>query len=213
VWRTIVGISPSIRHTNPQEEIMPAVYLPYRHDPPRGVSLLVRSGLEPASVMNAVRREVQALDQDQPVFTVQTLTQMLAQAMWPFRVFGSVFALFAVIALVMSSVGLYAVMAYSVTQRTMEIGVRMALGAEARQVSWLILRRGLWQLGLGLTLGLAGAFGLSRVLRTILVQTSPTDPVTFVTITMILTAVAMLACVLPARRATRVDPLIALRAE
>ena len=101
---------------------------------------------------------------------------MLAQQTWPYRVFGSLFAIFAVIALVMSAVGLYAVMAYSVTQRTTEIGVRMALGAAGRQVSWLILKRGLWQMGLGLTLGLAGAFGLSRVLRTLLVQVTPTDP-------------------------------------
>ena len=113
----------------------------------------------------------------------------------------------------MSAVGLYAVMAYSVTQRTTEIGVRMALGAESRQVSWLILKRGLWQMGLGLTLGLGGAFGLSRVLRTLLVQVTPTDPVTFAAITTTLTTVAIAACVIPARRATRVDPLIALRAE
>ena len=163
--------------------------------------------------MNAVRSEVQAIDPDQPVFTVQTMDQLLAQAMWPYRVFGSLFALFAIIALVMSSVGLYAVMAYSVTERTMEIGVRMALGARSDQVSWLILKRGLWQLALGLTLGLAGAFGLSRVLRGILVQTTPTDPATFVAITALLMCVAVAACVLPARRATRVDPLIALRTE
>ena len=214
VWRTIVGVSPSIRHSSPQDAEPPAVvYLPHRQDPPGGLALLVRSRLEPGSVMTAVSREVQALDQDQPVFTVQTMDQMLAQAMWPYRVFGSLFAIFAGIALVMSAVGLYSVMAYSVTQRTTEIGVRMALGAEGRQVSWLILKRGLWQLALGLTLGLAGAFGLSRVLRTILVQITPTDPATFAAITTILTAVAIAACILPARRATRVDPLIALRAE
>jgi predicted permease len=213
-WRTIIGISPSIRHANPQEALPPpAVYVPYRQDPPGGVTLLVRSRLDAGAVMNAVRREVQMVDQDQPVFTVQTMDQMLSQAMWPYRVFGSLFALFAVIALVMSAVGLYAVMAYSVTQRTPEIGVRMAMGAEGRQVSWLILKRGLLQLSLGLGLGLAGAFGLSRVLRTILVQITPTDPVTFAVITGILTAVAVAACLVPARRATRVDPLIALRSE
>ena len=214
MWRTIVGISPSIRHNNPQEaDPPPVIYVPYRQDPTGWVTLLVRSRLDAGAVMNAVRREVQAVDQDQPVFTVQTMDQMLTQAMWPYRVFGSLFAIFAVIALVMSAVGLYAVMAYSVTQRTAEIGVRMALGAEGHQVSWLILKRGLIQLTLGLTIGLAGAFGLSRVLRTLLVQVTPTDPVTFASITIILTTVAIAACVLPARRATRVDPLIALRAE
>ena len=214
VWRTIVGVSPTIRHASPQEADPPAVvYVPYRQEAPTGVILLVRSRLEPGSIMNGVRREVQAIDRDQPVFTVQTMDQVIAQQMWPYRVFGSLFAIFALIALVMSAVGLYAVMAYSVTQRTTEIGVRMALGAEGRQVSWLILKRGLLQLGLGLTIGLIGAFFLSKVMRTLLVQITPSDPVTFAAITAILAIVAIAACVLPARRATRVDPLIALRAE
>jgi predicted permease len=212
VWRTIVGISPSIRHSSPQDaEPTGVVYMPFRQDPPAFASLLVRSRLPPGSVMDAARREVQAIDQDQPVFTIQTLDQMLAQARWPFRVFGTLFVIFAVIALVLSSVGLYAVMAYSVTQRTQEIGVRMALGAEGRQVSWLILKRGLLQLAIGLTLGLAAAFGLSRVLQAILVQVAPTDPVTFASITILLTIVSITACLVPARRATRVDPLVALR--
>jgi predicted permease len=214
VWRTIVGVSATIRHSNPQDAEPPAVmYVPHRQSPPSGGSLLIRSRLDAGAIMSAVRTEVGAVDPDQPVSTVRTMAQMLERQMWPYRVFGTLFATFAVIALVMSAVGLYAVMAYSVTQRTTEIGVRMALGAESRQVSWLILKRGLWQMGLGLSLGLAGAFGLSRVLRTLLVQVTPTDPVTFGTITTILTVVAIAACLIPARRATRVDPLIALRAE
>jgi predicted permease len=214
-WRTIVGVSPLIRHGSPTlgGEPNAVVYLPHRQDPPAGASVLVRSRLPAASVMDAVRREVQAIDRDQPVFTVQTLEQLLAQDRWPFRVFGGLFAIFAVIALGLSSVGLYAVMAYSVTLRTQEIGVRMALGAEGKQVSWLILERGLIQLGLGLTLGLGAALALSRVLRTVLVEISPNDPVTFASITVLLTVVSIAACLLPARRATRVDPLVALRAE
>jgi putative ABC transport system permease protein len=214
VWRTIVGVSPTIRHSNPQDAEPPAVmYVPHRQTPPSGGALLIRSRLDAGAIMSAVRTEVGAVDPDQPISTVRTMAQMLERQMWPYRVFGTLFATFAVIALVMSAVGLYAVMAYSVTQRTTEIGVRMALGAESRQVSWLILKRGLWQMGLGLSLGLAGAFGLSRVLRTLLVQVTPTDPVTFGTITTILTVVAIAACLIPARRATRVDPLVALRAE
>jgi len=214
VWRTIVGVSPTIRHSNPQDAEPPAVmYVPHRQNPPSGGALLIRSRLDAGAIMSAVRTGVGSVDPDQPTSTVRTMTQMLERQMWPYRVFGTLFATFAVIALVMSAVGLYAVMAYSVTQRTTEIGVRMALGAEGRQVSWLILKRGLWQMGLGLSLGLAGAFGLSRVLRTLLVQVTPTDPVTFGTITAILTVVAIAACLIPARRATRVDPLIALRAE
>jgi putative ABC transport system permease protein len=141
------------------------------------------------------------------------LDQVLAEDRWPFRVFGGMFAIFAAIALLLSSVGLYGVMAYSVTQRTQEIGVRMALGADGRQMCWLILKRGLWQLAVGLTIGLVSALAFGRLLRTVLVQVRPTDPLTFVTITALLAVVSIGAALLPARRATRVDPLIALRAE
>ena len=213
-WRTIVGISPSLRHGDIAElEPESAVYTPYRQDAPAAVSLLIRSPLPPQSVMAAVRVEVQALDQDQPVFTLQTLEQMVAQSRWPFRLFGSMFAVFGVIALVLSSVGLYAVMAYAVTQRTQEIGVRMAVGAGRAQVAWLILKRGLVQLAIGLTIGLAGAVGLSRVISGMLVNITPTDPGTFAAITILLAVVSIAACLLPALRATRVDPVDALRAE
>jgi len=214
VWRTIVGISPDVMHSPPQDTgNLGVMYVPLREDAPGGTQLLVRSRIEPAAVMRAVQAEVQAVDPDQPVFSVQTLDQMLSQRMWPYRVFGSLFAIFAFIALTMSAVGLYAVMAYSVTQRTAEIGVRMALGAESRQVSWLILKRGLMQTAIGLGIGLVGAFFLSKVMRSLLVAITPSDPVTFASITVILIVVATAACLLPARRATRVDPLIALRAE
>jgi predicted permease len=214
MWRTIVGISPSIRH-NEARDMQPnaAIYVAQRQEPPSGASLLVRSQLPPAAVMDAVRKVVQSVDPDQPVFTIQTLDEMLADTRWPFRVFGGIFAIVAFVALALSAVGLYAVMAYSVTQRTQEIGLRMALGAENRQVSWLILKRGLAQLAIGLILGLAGAIALSRVMSRLLVGVTPTDPVTFATITLLLTVVATVACLVPARRATRVDPLTALRAD
>jgi putative ABC transport system permease protein len=213
VWRTIVGISRSI-HELPQPgttRTAGTVFVPFRQSAPSGGALVVRSRLDPAAMVNAVRREVQAIDIDQPVFTVQTVDQMLTQATWPYRVFGTLFAVFALIALVLSAVGLYAVMAYSVTQRTAEIGVRMALGAERGQISWLVLRRGLIQLGIGLTLGLAGAFFVSRVLSDLLTGVTPTDPLTFATISALLIAIGLGACLIPARRATRVDPLVALR--
>jgi putative ABC transport system permease protein len=212
VWRTIVGISPTVWHSSLREsQPSPVLYLPARGDPPASAYLLLRSALAPAVVMDAVRREVRAIDRDQPVFTIETLDQRLAERRWPLRVFGVLLGVFAVIALVLSSVGLYAVMAYAVNERTQEIGVRMALGAEAAQVRWLVLRRGLVQLGIGLALGLVGAFALSRVLRRSLVQVSAGDPLTFVTIATLLSAVAIAACLIPARRATRIDPLDALR--
>jgi predicted permease len=211
-WRTIVGVSPDIRHANPQSgEVSPVLYVPHRQESPANTAMLIRSHMDPGSVMSGARREIAVIDPDQPVFTAQTLEQLLTQMSWPYRVFGSLFAIFAVIALVMSAVGLYAVMAYSVTHRTPEIGVRMALGAGARQVSWLILRRGLAQTLAGLALGLGGAFALSRVMGALLVQVTPTDPVTFVSITVILAVVAVSACAIPARRASSVDPLVALR--
>jgi putative ABC transport system permease protein len=214
MWRTIIGVSPTIRHGSLQDaEPGAVVYVPSQQEPPQVAWLLVRSRLPPGSVMDAVRREVQAVDPDQPVFTIQTVDQMLAHEQTPFRVFGGLFVIFGVIALALSSVGLYGVMAYAVTQRTQEIGVRMALGADARQVSWLILRRGLVQLALGLTIGLAGALALSRLMQSVLIQIGPGDPMTFAVITLLLTAVSIAACLLPARRATRVDPLVALRTD
>jgi putative ABC transport system permease protein len=129
------------------------------------------------------------------------------------RVFGSMFAAFAIIALVLSAVGLYAITAYGVTQRTQEIGVRMALGAEAPQVWWLIARRGLIHLAIGLVIGMPGALGVGRLLRSLLVQTAPYDPATLVGIAALLTAVAIAACYWPAQRATRLDPVVALRHE
>ncbi|HJR59828.1 MAG TPA: ABC transporter permease [Vicinamibacterales bacterium] len=213
VWRTIVGISRTIEDLPEPGGTQPAgsVYIPYRQEPPGSAGLLVRSRLDPVAIMNAVRREVQSVDPDQPVFTVQTVDEMISRATWPYRVFGSLFAIFALIALVLSAVGLYAVMSYSVTQRTPEIGVRMALGAGRRQVSWLVMRRGLMQLGIGLALGLAGAYGLSQVLTELLTGVTPTDPLTFASITVLLIVVAGAACVIPAYRASRLDPLVALR--
>jgi putative ABC transport system permease protein len=214
VWRTIIGISPTLRFAGSQTiDPLPIVFVPLRQNPNGFMMLLVRSRLEPGVVMGAVRREVAQVDPDQPVFTVQTMTQILEQQMWPYRVFGTLFALFAFIALVMSAVGLYAVMAYSVTQRTAEIGVRMALGAEGGQISWLVLKRGLLQMALGISIGLLGAFFVSKVMSTLLVDITARDPITFVTITAVLTSVAIAACLVPARRATRVDPLVALRVE
>jgi ABC-type antimicrobial peptide transport system permease subunit len=177
------------------------------------MSILARSQVEPGALTMQVRQAVQAIDPDLPVFAVQTMNQFLAQARWPYRVFGSMFAIFAAIALVLSAVGIYAVTAYSVTQRTQEIGVRMALGARRGQVSWLILRQGLIQLAIGLTLGLAGAWPISNVLQSLVVQIPTKDPVTFSAIAAILIGVTIAACLIPARRATKLDPLVALRNE
>jgi putative ABC transport system permease protein len=175
--------------------------------------LVVRAPGEPGRITAIVREEMRAVEPDLPLFGILTMDQSLAQQRWPFRVFGSMFAIFALIALVLSAVGLYAVTAYSVTQRTGEIGVRMALGAQPKQVLWLVLRRGLLQLAIGLPIGVAGAFGVGRLLQSLLVQTSARDPVTVASITAVMIGVSIAACFWPARRATRLDPVSALRYE
>jgi predicted permease len=215
-WFTIVGISPNIRQGNVQQtDPEPVAYVPHVELPGlgRSVALLVRTRVEPAKATAAMREEVRAVDADMPLFNVRTMDEQLAQLRWPYRVFGAMFTTFAVIALILSAVGLYAVTAYSVTQRTQEIGLRMALGAEPGSIRWLILRRALIQLAIGLTVGVAGAFGVGRLLQSMLVQIPTADPVTLTTIVAILLAIAIAACLVPSRRATRLDPAIALRYE
>jgi putative ABC transport system permease protein len=213
-WLTIVGVAPNVRQRSVQDVDPDAIaYMSYRIEPTLGTAILIRSHGDPAALIPAIRKAVQDADPDQPVFAVQTMQQALAQSRWPYRVFGSLFTIFAVIALVLSAVGIYAVTAYSVTQRTQEIGVRMALGAQANQVSWLILRQGLVQLLIGLTLGTAGALAAGPVLQALLVQIKPSDPATLGAIAAVFTVVTVVACLIPARRATRLDPLAALRVE
>ena len=177
VWRTIVGIVPNVRHTNIQDADSVAVaYLPWRQETPGFATVIMRSSVAPDTLMAAVRKEVQVIDPDQPVFNLRTMERMMRNLMWPYRVFGSLFTIFAFIGLMLSAVGLYAVMAYAVTQRTQEIGVRMALGAQGNQVTWMVLKRGLFQLGLGLALGLAGGYFAGRALPSrILVRTTATE--------------------------------------
>jgi putative ABC transport system permease protein len=216
VWRTIVGVTPLIKHgSNSDFYINSVVYIPYRQESPASASLLVRSVLPAGSVMDAVGREVQTIDPDQPVLSIQTVAQLLEQDRWWYRTWGSLFAILAAIALTLSSIGLYGVMAYAVSQRTQEIGVRVALGADRRRVSWLILGRALRQIALGLAIGFAIALplALGRVMPGGLADMTPFDPVAIVGITALLTTVSIVACLVPIRRAMRVDPVVALRAE
>jgi predicted permease len=218
-WATIVGVSPTVRQGGGQGQAdtapEPVVYLPQAQNTgPIGTStVLVRGRGNPGELSALIRKEVSALDPDIPLANIRTMDDVLAQQRWFARVFGTMFAVFAAIAIVMAAVGLFAVTAYSVTQRTQEIGVRMALGAQAKQVSWLFLRRGLIHLIIGLTLGLAGAFGVGRLLESMLFQTGPADPLTLIAITLLLSVVAIAACLWPAWQATRLDPVTALRYE
>jgi hypothetical protein len=216
-WATVVGLSPTVRQRggmrSPDPD--PVVYVPHEQNAvaPRGAVILVRGHSDPGPLTAQLRKEIFALDPDMPLANIRTMDQSLAQQRWDVRVFGTMFSVFAGIAIVLATVGLYAVTAYSVTQRTQEIGVRMALGAQAHQVRNLILKRGMIQLGIGLVIGLAGAFGVGRLLQSLLVQTGPTDPVTLASITVLLVGVGVTACLLPARQATRLNPVTALRYE
>jgi predicted permease len=211
---TIVGIVPNLRQRDFQlPDPDPIAYLPFRMDPRGFMNMIVRSAGDPNLMTPILREEVRAIDADLPLFGIRTMDDQLAQARWPFRIFGTMFAIFAFIALALSAVGLYAVTAYAVSQRTQEIGVRMALGAQGNEVAWLFLRRSFIQLGIGLTLGIAGAFGVGTLFsRTqLLIQNRAGDPITIGGIALLLLIVASIACFLPARRATRLDPLVALR--
>ena len=213
-WRTIVGVSaPFLQGSSDEAFRSPIIYLPLSQMAPRTTSVLVRSALPAGTVMTAVRSAVQLIDTDQPVFTIETIAAVFENERIIYKIFSTLFALLAAIGLVLSAVGVYGVIAYAVTQRTQEIGVRMAMGASRWDVSWLFLRKGLVQLAISLAIGLPAAVGLSSVVRFRLVDIEPGDPLTMVAITATLAAVALTACVLPARKAARVDPMIALRTE
>jgi predicted permease len=214
--QTIVGVSATVR----QREIQGAepdavVYVPYFTGPNLGrtVNVIVRTSASTAAAVPAIREAVLNLDADIPVFNVRTMDELLAQRRWQYRVFGGMFAVFAAIALLLAAVGLYAVMAYSVTQRTREIGVRMVLGARPGEVVWLFLRRAFVLVAIGLTIGMGGAFGVGQLLQSILVQTNARDTKVLLSIGLLMAIVAITACVWPARRATRLNPVTALRYE
>jgi ABC-type antimicrobial peptide transport system permease subunit len=211
---TVVGLAPTVRQRSMQEvDPDPVVYLPFSYEPQLSIGVMARSRTSAAAVAPLLRSELRAIDADLPLFQVRSMAENFAQQRWPLTVFGSMFAFFAFIALMLSAVGLYAVTAYSVTQRTQEIGVRMALGAQSSQVLWLFQKRMLGQLAIGVSIGLAGAVGVGRLLRGILVRTEATDLVTLSAIAALLVMVALAASLWPARRATRLDPVAALRNE
>lgn len=209
-WVTIVGVVGDILQDDESFEVSPVVYLPFRQQP-AGVEVVVRTRVPPATVSETIRREVQGLDDGLAVRGLRTLDESLWLRNWRYRVFGAMFAIFAAIALVLASVGLYAVVAHSVSQRTREIGVRMTLGATSRAILTLVFRQGMTQLALGLAVGLAAAFAATGVLRAMLVGVTPADPLTFGGVALVLAVAGVLGCAIPARRAIRVDPVIALR--
>lgn len=213
-WVTVVGVVPNIVQNDVSpRQIDPLIYLPYRQKPAPIMNLLAKTMVPPAKLLNPFRQEALALDSAIPVTQMLTLDERLARNSWVYRVTGTLFVVFAVVALLLASVGLYAVMAHSVGQRTQEIGVRMAMGASAADVLRLVFQNGMRQVLIGLAIGLVVALGATRILKAALVQVSPADPVTFIFAAAVLIAAGILGCLLPARRAVRVDPVFALRHE
>ena len=211
-WASIIGVIPHVRHGDTtRDELDAVVYRPLRMAPPASFGIALRSQQPVATLSSGVRTAVAGLDQDLPVFQIQTMEENLALQRWPFRVFGTVFVLFAIFGLVLSTIGMYAVTAYSVGQRRTEIGLRMALGAHQSQISWMVLKRGLGQLAIGVPLGLALAYVVTLGMKSLLVGIGPGDPVTLASILLIVAMVTVAACLVPARRAARLNPTTALR--
>ena len=212
-WFEIVGVVADVRSLELNTEPVPEIYTSYLQDPFAGMSYVVRSAVEPESLIQAVREAVRQIDKAQPVAEIREMDQIISEVAAQPRFNTLLLSLFAGVALLLAAAGIYGVMSYSVTQRTHEIGLRMALGAQTRDVIRLIVGQCIKLTLAGLALGLVCAYAMTRIMATLLYGISPTDPSTFAVGTLLLVVVALLACYLPARRAAKVDPLIALRYE
>lgn len=215
-WIAVVGVCGDIYQRGGDADAPPLVFTPLRQEPMGGMAIALRTSADPTALAAPVRAAMQAVERDLPLFDVRTLQGALERQLWPVRVFGTLFLTFAGIALLMASVGLYAVMAEATGRRTREIGIRMALGATSVRILRLVLSRGLIQLAAGVVLGLGGAYFATQLLAKagrLLFRVSVHDPVVFASVTTILIAIGVVACALPARKAARVDPVNALRTD
>jgi putative ABC transport system permease protein len=212
-WITIVGVVADTRLYGLDNPARLEVYSPYRQRPSADMSLVVRSAVDPASLTSSIRAAVAAIDKDQPLFDIHTMQQLVDDSISTRRLTLVLLGIFSALAVILAAIGIYGVMAYSVALRTQEIGIRMALGAQQKDVLRLVLGQGARIAFFGVAIGLATAAALARLLSSLLFSVSASDPFTFATVAALLVAVALLACYIPARRALRVDPIIALRYE
>ena len=212
----IVGVVKDSKQNRLSERPVRVVYFPFLQIPPALIgqmTLEVRTAADPAAMTATVRKELLAVEKNLPIFGVKTLTQQVQDSLGEQRMVARLTTLFGLLALLLAAVGLYGVMSYSVARRTSEIGIRMALGAQRGDVTRLVLRETMTLVSVGVALGLAGALGAGRVLSSLLFGLAPTDPVAFAAATLLLTGVAAVASYVPARRASQVDPMAALRYE
>jgi putative ABC transport system permease protein len=220
-WLEIIGVVADSKSNGLERSSFPGIYIPYQQRQAtlveslvgRRMTLLLRTASEPSSYVTALRQALREIEPNQAITDVQPLTNVLAESIAPQRFRTALLSLFALVAVLLAGLGIYGVMNYSVAQRTREIGIRVALGAETRDVLRLVLRQGLTLALAGVALGVAAALALTRLMKTFLFGVSTTDPGTFAGVALLLTCIALLACWLPARRATKVDPMIALRSE
>lgn len=212
-WMEIVGVVGDLKYSGLDAKPEPTYYTPLAQDAWRAAYLVVRAPMNPTNLAPAIREQIWALDKDMPIANVATMDRLLAESVAVPRFRTLLLGIFAALALVLASVGIYGVISYSVTQRTHEIGIRMALGAQGRNVMTMVIRQGIVLALTGVAIGLAGSVALTRLMETLLFEVSTTDSATFAGVAALLIAVALLACWVPARRASRVDPMAALRCE
>jgi putative ABC transport system permease protein len=210
-WRTVVGVVGDVKQYGLDSQAADEIYRPFAQYSVNGGSLLVRSELPPATIEKLVRDAMRGIDPEQPIHDVRTLEDVRAESLAPSRLTTTLLGIFAVLALVITAAGIAGILAFSVSQRTHEIGIRMALGAVPGDVRLMILRQAAMLVIPGLALGMAGALVLTRVLTSLLFGVEPTDPVTFMAVSLLLLGVAAVACFIPARRATEIHPMVALR--
>jgi len=217
--KTIVGVASDTRHFGLDQEVEPEIYTSYLQDGSNAMRLVVRAASNQtsqsslASLAAAIHDQVRALEPNEPVNQVITMDQRLSDSVAQRRYRTLLFGVFAAVGLVIATVGIYGVISYAVSQRTHEIGVRMALGAQASDVLRMVIGQGMRLTLIGVALGVAAALGLTRAIDSLLFNVGATDPMTFVSVTLLIVFVALIACYIPARRATKVDPLVALRTE
>ncbi|MGI8565502.1 MAG: ABC transporter permease, partial [Pyrinomonadaceae bacterium] len=212
-WHTIVGVAGEVKHESLNLTQRKSVYLPHAQVSIGGMALAVRTRANPESLAAAIRNQVRELDPNQPVTAVRTMNEVVSRSVWQPRLYAILFGVFAAVALLLASVGIYGVMSYAVAQRTHEIGIRMALGAQHGDVLRLVISQGMWLVLVGVGIGVLASLVLTRLMGSLLFGVGATDPVTFAGVTVLLAAAALIACYIPARRATKVDPMVALRYE
>jgi putative ABC transport system permease protein len=209
----VVGVIADEKLSGLDDDRSPGMYVSYAQSPSEYISIIVKGAVDPQTMQQAIDREVRQIDPDQPLTNVQTLERIKSDSVVPNRLRTTLLGVFAAIALLLAAIGIYGVISYSVAQRTHEMGVRLALGARRRDILRLVVGSGMLLAGIGLAIGLAGSLALTRLLKSLLFGVSATDAATMVTVAALLAGVASLACYVPARRATKVDPMVALRWE